>query len=276
MAVQVNDQLDVLPHRAVPVASDLLDQPAAEQPERPGDDQQPADAVPSDAPDQERPEVLHHLNDGQTAAWEAEVEDPAVGDGRAVRYPDDPGRRGYHVRILDHGLDDPQQRVLLEDGVGVDRAVVGMRRRVDPGVQRVRLAAVRLVEHPQAATTARDVGAPERCRRDSRAQRLAHRHEVERLAQALEGLVGRAVVDDDHLVPRITQIEQRGGRGHDARLFVVGGQQHGHVGRERRGEDLVERHVRAPAPELGEPVPGDDREPDVDADLNREEHEGDP
>ena len=34
-------------------------------------------------------------------------------------------------------------------------------------------------------------------------------HEVERLAQPLERPVGRAVVDHDHLVARVAQVEQR-------------------------------------------------------------------
>ena len=46
--------------------------------------------------------------------------------------------------------------------------------------------------------------------------------------------------------------------------------------RERRPEDLVERRVRAGAPECGQPSPRDEREPDVGERLNREEDQRDP
>ena len=97
---------------------------------------------------------------------------------------------------------------MLEDGIGVDRADVRMRRGVHAGVQRIRLASVFLVEDPQIRVCSRHERGADRRGRDPRAESLPDRDEVERLAHSLERSVGGAVVHDDHLVPRVAQVEQ--------------------------------------------------------------------
>ena len=88
--------------------------------------------------------------------------------------------------------------------------------------------------------------------------------------------VGRAVVDDDHLVARVAQVEQRLRRRDDACLLVERGQEHRDRRRERRREDLVERRVDAGAPVGRQPPPGDQREHQVHDGLDREVDERDP
>src|SRR4029453_6830144 len=98
-------------------------------------------------------------------------------------------------------------------------ADVGVGRRIDARVQRVRLAAVFLVEDTQVRVGSRGEGDVDGGRRDPGAQSLADRNEIERLTQPLERPVGRAVADHDHLVVRIPQVEQRVDRGYDSGLF---------------------------------------------------------
>ena len=179
---------------------------------------------------------------GDAALRQADVEHLAAVDRAAVRDPDDAAGGDDQVGVVDDRLGDPQQRVLLEDRVGVDRADVGVARGVQAGVQRVRLAAVLLVDQPQLRLAARDVGAADGLGRERVAQRLADRDQVEGLDEPLDGRVRRAVVDDDDLVLGVAQREQRVDRLDDAGLLVVGGQQH----RDRRGQRRRERLARRP------------------------------
>jgi hypothetical protein len=110
---------------------------------------------------------------------------------------------------------------------------------------------------------ARDVRRPDGRRRDAVPQRHAHRREVELLLEHRDGAVGRAVADDDDLVSRIAESEERADAVDDHGLLVEGGHDHGHARRERRPEDLVERQVSA-CPQLRPHVPpGERREEEV-------------
>ena len=91
--VQPDDQLGVLADAVVVQAADLDQQVPAEDAERAGDDEQPADPRPAGAAEQEGPQVLHHLHAGEPAAGHPDVDDTAGDDGAAVRDPDDPAGR---------------------------------------------------------------------------------------------------------------------------------------------------------------------------------------
>jgi hypothetical protein len=193
-----------------------------------------------------------------------DVEDAAVVDRAAVRDPDDPSGRDDDLRLLDDRPRDAEQGVLLEDRVRVDRAHVGIARRVHRRVQRVGLAAVRLVDHPEVAVAAGDVCASDGGRRQQGTQSLPDGNEIEGRLEPLEGAVGRAVVHDDHLVLRIPEGEQRVDIGDDRGLLVVRRDEYRDRRRHRRGEDLVVRRVPARAEVADESAPGDSREPEVD------------
>ena len=63
----------------------------------------------------------------EPAARQAELDDPAaLSIVAAVGDPHDPARRDHELGVVDDRLHEPQQRVLLEDRVRVDRADVGM------------------------------------------------------------------------------------------------------------------------------------------------------
>ena len=242
--VEPYDQLDVLADGVARVPADRLDQRAPEEPERAGDDQQRVHPAPADPADQEGAEVLEHLQGRESAPGQADVVHAAVVDPTAVGDADDPAGRDDDVRLRHDRPHDPQEGVLLEDRVGVDREHVRVARRVHRGVQRVRLAAVLLVDDPQVAVAPRDVHAPDRRGRQQDAERLAHRHEVEGLAEPFQRRVARAVVDDDHLVERVAQREQRANALDDRRLLVVGRHEH-RDGRRDRARRRPRRPERA-------------------------------
>jgi hypothetical protein len=67
-------------------------------------------------------------------------------DDATICNADDAAGRRNAVWILEHRLRHADQRVFLEHGVRVDRADVRIARRIDAAVERVRLAAVLLVD----------------------------------------------------------------------------------------------------------------------------------
>ena len=216
---------------------------APEEPERAGDDQQRVQLAPPHAPDQERAEVLHHLQRGEPAGRQPHLGDAPVLDRAAVRDPHDPAGGDDQVGIVEQRLGHAQQRFRLDDGVGVDGAHVGVAGRVHAGVQRVGLAAVLLVDHEQLPVPRRAVGAVDRRVRDRPAQRARRRDQVERLLELLHRRVLGTVVDDDHLELRVPQLQQRVDALDDPGLLVVAGQQDRDRRRERGGERLVDRRV---------------------------------
>ncbi len=273
MAVQAHDELDVLADRRARVPPDRLHERAAEQPERAGDDEQRVHVAPADPPDQEGAEVLEHLEDREAARGQPHVEDAAVVDPAPVRDAHDPPGGHDDVRRGDDRPDDPEQRVLLEDRVGVDREDVREPGGVDARVERVGLPAVLLVHHPEAAVPARDVHAADRGGRDHDAEGLPDRDEVELLLEPLERAVERAVVHDDHLVLGVAQREERMDAVDDRRFLVERGDEHRDRRRHRGGEDLVVGGVPTRPEVPGQAAPGDGREHEVDEVEEREVRE---
>ena len=152
-----------------------------------------------------------------------------------------------------------------EDHVRVDGADVAVPGVVEARVERVRLAAVRLVDDEQAPVAGQAVVAGHRLARDDVTRARAGRHEAQRLDEPGERVVGRAVVDDDHLEVGIVDLEQRADGVRHADALVVGGDDDADARREpRRGEqvEVVARSLAEASPRLGE---ADEHQPEVHA-----------
>jgi hypothetical protein len=106
--VEARHELDVLADRVTGVAANRLDVLAAEQPEGARDDQDAVDAVEREASDQERAEVLDHLETREVALRQPELDDPSALDPAAVRDADDAADRGDQLRVVDYRLDHEQ------------------------------------------------------------------------------------------------------------------------------------------------------------------------
>ena len=105
---------------------------------------------------------------------------------------------------------------------------------------------------------------------DHPARRRFDRHEVELVDETLEGVVGRAVVDDDHLELRVVDREQRANRVRKTGALVVRGNEDADPRREPgAGErvDVVDLALSAAAARLREP---DDQQPPVHEPQQRE------
>ena len=144
-------------------------------------------------------------------------------DPAAVDRPDGAAGGDHPRRVVGEGLGDPQQRVGLEDGVGVDHRDEGLGGGVDADVEGLGPAGVLLAHDDQAGpAVARHEQTPRTPRGRDVLRHVARQlDEVERLLQPRERGVGAAVVDDHDLVPGIPQREQRLHRGDDAGLLVV-------------------------------------------------------
>ncbi len=229
-------------------------------PNAPGDDQQRVQLAPADAPDQERAEVLDDLQRREPVLRQPHVGDAPVLDAAAVDDPHDPAGRDHEVGIVEQRLGHPQQRLGLDDRVGVDRAHVRVARGVDAGVQRVRLAAVLLVDHEQLAVARRAVGrrGSAACATVPRSARGAATRSNASCSRSQRRVLG-AVVDHDDLELRVAQLQQRVDALDDPRLLVVGGQQDRDRRRQRRRQRLVDRRVLQRAQVARDRPPGERR-----------------
>jgi hypothetical protein len=207
VAVQAHDQLGVLADRRRVVAARLDDGLAPEQAERAGDDQQHVDPRPAGTAGEERAQVLDDLHVHERALRGPDLLQPAALEQRAVDDPHDPaGRDRLGLRL--ERPHEPGERGWVEQRVGVDRAEQRIRRVADAAVQRVRLAAVLLVDHEQAVVERSRVDGVDRLGRQVRAWDALDLDEPEGLLQRRERAVVRPVVDDHHLQLAVVRREQ--------------------------------------------------------------------
>ena len=134
VAMQPHDEIEVFHHTGRAVAVDGEHVLLAEQPERARDDEVPPQAIPSETAEQERAEVLDHLDAGEEAARHPGVGHAPVLHGAAIRHSNRPSDGG-DVAAQQERAREPQERVRLDEGVGVhgdhEREAAG----VDRGVQ---------------------------------------------------------------------------------------------------------------------------------------------
>ena len=163
-------------------------------------------------------------------------------DREVARHADDAGR------ILDDAAHALEERLAVEDRVGVDAADVPEARDVEAGVQRVRLAAVLLVDDDEVRVGGAAVDRAHRLRRENVPDEHLVRLELERLDQPVERSVSGSVVDRDDLELRILEPEQRLDGRHDGGLLVVRGNDHADRDREARLAEHVEVLARVLVP----------------------------
>ena len=175
-------------------------------------------------PEQERPQVLDHLDPGEPRARHVHVHDPAVpGDHRI--HGADGAAGGHDVGIDEHRPHQPHQRAALDQGVGVDGAHQLAAGEVEADVERVGLAAVQLVDDHQVGVAQRTVERDHALGGHVRRVGAIDLDQRELTLQHADGVVLAAVGDDDHLEVGVVEREQRLHAGGDRRFFVVGGRQ---------------------------------------------------
>ena len=139
----------------------------------------------------------------------------------AVRHTND-AAGGDRMRIVEERLHDGEQRVGLDQRICIEHGHQRGARHVQGGVERVRFAvAVFLVDHHQPDGAARFVNRANGGARKRVGWLAARFVQMEFIDQNLQRVVGRAVVDDNHLVPGIMQREHGPHALADARAFVV-------------------------------------------------------
>ncbi len=133
--------------RAIPAHS--ADQLRAEYPKCSGNDHQHVGVRPSFSSDQERAQVFHHLNDLDAFPREAYPPNMPFFDFRAVQDAHDPAHAHNALRVSQHRDHDPQEGIPFQNRIGIHDAHIRRGRRVQPGVDRVRLASPRILVHHQ-------------------------------------------------------------------------------------------------------------------------------
>ena len=190
----------------------------------------------------------------------------------AVDDAHDAARRDRLVGALHERLDDAQQRVVLDDRVGVDGAEQRVAAQVDPGVQRVGLPALVLVDHEQVRSGRSEPYTARTCARgDATACRRGRCGAARRPRRGARSVpsVEPSLIDDD-LELAVVDHEQRAHRLDDRLLLVV----RGHEDRDRPGHvrlhDLAVVGEERPPHEAQDLAQRDQEEAEVDR-VQREE-----
>ena len=158
-----------------------------------------------------------------------------------------------------------QQPVGLDDRVGGDHAHQRGAGEAQPGVGGVCLAAVFLVDDQQVGEPPRGIGLADLCLLQLRHLRALAWIHVEGSDEPPHGVVFRPVIDDDYLMLRIFQRQQRLHAFDDRELFVVGRRDHGDG----------QRKVRVALPQLARALAGFDpggKHPGRDQQLGKADH----
>ena len=122
-------------------ASDIEQRLASEQTEGAGNDQPPADAIPTQTSDQECPQVLYSLRAGKQPAWYARVADAPGLYARAIRDADHAASRHHGIVAIEF----PHQtvkRIRFNERVGVEHTDEATGCEVQAHVECIRFAAV--------------------------------------------------------------------------------------------------------------------------------------
>jgi hypothetical protein len=117
-AVDFEHQFGVLAHRVEVQPADRNDDVASEHAKRAGDDQQRAELGPPGATEQERAQVFEHLDALDPTPRHRGVDDPAVDHAGPVGGADD-AAGSDHLRVVDERLGHSQERLTLEQRVGI-------------------------------------------------------------------------------------------------------------------------------------------------------------
>lgn len=134
-AVDAHRHLEVLARRHGGKPPDRDHDIAPPETEGPRDEKHRVPERPPDAVPEKGPEVLEELKPRQDRPRKAPLDDPPVLNHEAVSDPHLPADGDDALRVLHDGLDDPEERVGLEDRVGVGRDDVAVPREVDAALR---------------------------------------------------------------------------------------------------------------------------------------------
>ena len=115
MAVQTCHEIEVFTNRAWSIAAYRTDDIRSKQAERARNDREHVSLRPRLSADQERSEILNHLDHFDALARKAHPPHPSSGDLRSVQYADDSAHRYDAFGVLQDGYHDSQQCVVLEN-----------------------------------------------------------------------------------------------------------------------------------------------------------------
>jgi hypothetical protein len=155
------------------------------------------------------------------------LDDPAVLDNGRVQGADGPADPDQGL-VLDEQPAGPQDRLAVQQRVGVDGREQRVAGHVEAGVERVGLAAGLLVDHDQVGVGERPEGPAHVRARQVLAGRPGQLGQREGLDQPVHRLVLGAVGDDHDLELRELEVEQGLDAADDADLFVMGRHEDGH------------------------------------------------
>ena len=162
--------------------------------------------------------------------------------------------------------------MFLEQRIRVDDADQRMPRRVDARVHRVRLAAVHLVDQHEIPVRQRSIHRAHFLRGDRLLMAHHRAHHLERFGRGGDGAILRSIVDDDDLVFRVVQEQERAQALADRGFLVVRGDDQRDRGRRGRAHHDVEI-ARGPAAAMAAQLEeADDREQQIQAVQGEEIH----
>jgi hypothetical protein len=202
VATEPHHELHVLADGVVEVPAGVDYGVAPEEPEGAGNDEVPTEPVPAEAPEEECAQVLHDLDPGERRPGRAGPRYAALVHVGAIDHADR-SAGGQQIIIGEEGPDQPLERVVLDEGIRVDDTGQLAGREVERRVQRVRLAAVLLVDHHQLRVGPRAVGGAYRLRVQPPPVDGRYGGELEGVHQDFERAVGGAVIHHDDLETRI-------------------------------------------------------------------------
>ncbi|MNM88692.1 hypothetical protein D3C81_1009150 [compost metagenome] len=162
--------------------------------------------TPADPSAEERLQVLDGLEHLPHFARQRYFLNRPVLDNTAVGDTDVAADRDGFFRILHIHAGHPDQRILLQQRIGIDRRDERIMRQVDAGIQRIGLAAVGLVDDVQMWILRVMVHRRNRLAVDRVTDvRIRQQHQLEFVPQHPQRVVLGPVVNHDHFVSRIIQ-----------------------------------------------------------------------
>ena len=222
----------ILTDRRLLVAPGLEDGGSVEHTKGPRDDQVAAQRIPPESTHDERSHVFHCLQGGKGLPGHHQIGDPGTPNRRIVGQTNGAADR-HGVITGDEGCNQLLQRVGSHQSVGIDGAHQRAGRDVHPGIQRVRLAPVELVDQYQSGLSTRSIDALHIGRGHHLLVDGMDRPQIEVGDEHLGSGVGRPVVDHDDLEVRIRQGQKPIHGLGDRDLLVVGRHQDRHLGSQR-------------------------------------------
>ena len=205
--MKLYDELHVFANAVARVAADFDDGGLVEGAECTGDDEQHAHHVKPDSAGQKCAQILRGLKRHDRILRKPDLFHLPVFNFATAADTHDAADRNAG-RIADKGVDDLDERTLLQNGVRVDRDDDGISCDIDTRVERVRLAAVFLIQHDQLFVRGGAVDLYDLLRLQRFFIGLMERNQLISVDQQLQRVVFGTIIDHDDFVFRKIEREQ--------------------------------------------------------------------